>query len=122
MKSLLLAFTHIAICVAAGFAQESRSIGVLQNSGGRFVFGQVSLMRSDQYLLDTQTGRMWVMSVDKNNDSILVPIPVAASHNLQYFSPLDAVAVLPTPPPATAKSRTGIFDDLQPSQTPQKNP
>ena len=26
---------------------------------GRFVFGQISDFRSDQYMLDTQTGRLW---------------------------------------------------------------
>jgi hypothetical protein len=32
---------------------------VLSASGGRFVFGQVSAFRRDQFLLDTKTGMLW---------------------------------------------------------------
>ena len=31
----------------------------LSTTNGRFVFGQISDFRSDQYMLDTQTGRLW---------------------------------------------------------------
>lgn len=31
----------------------------LSTPNGRFVLGQISDFRSDQYLLDTQTGRLW---------------------------------------------------------------
>lgn len=31
----------------------------LGSANGRFVFGQISDFRSDQYMLDTQTGRLW---------------------------------------------------------------
>jgi hypothetical protein len=31
----------------------------LASPGGRYIFGQVSDFRSDQYMLDTQTGRLW---------------------------------------------------------------
>lgn len=32
---------------------------VLGTSSGRFIFGQISEMRRDQFMLDTQTGRLW---------------------------------------------------------------
>jgi hypothetical protein len=32
---------------------------VLQADGGRFVFGQISDFRRDQFMLDTKTGRLW---------------------------------------------------------------
>lgn len=59
---------------------------VLASSNGRYVFGQVSEYRRDQYMLDTQTGRLWqiVLRKGKNPDgseaagdgfSILDPVP-----------------------------------------------
>lgn len=33
--------------------------GTLSAEGGRYVFGQVSKNRTDQFVLDTQTGRLW---------------------------------------------------------------
>jgi len=35
----------------------------LSAENGRFVFGQISEFRRDQYMLDTKTGRLWVKSV-----------------------------------------------------------
>lgn len=32
---------------------------VLGSPNGRYVFGQISDFRADQFLLDTQTGRLW---------------------------------------------------------------
>jgi hypothetical protein len=46
------------------FAQAS-SGNVLSAPGGRYVFGQISDHRRDQYLLDTQTGRVWVITCAK---------------------------------------------------------
>ncbi|MEZ4395947.1 MAG: hypothetical protein R3C71_03475 [Candidatus Krumholzibacteriia bacterium] len=47
---------------------------ILQSPGGRYVFGQVSEYRKDQYLLDTQTGRLWQIVVDKNDVLSLQPV------------------------------------------------
>jgi hypothetical protein len=35
----------------------------LSAENGRYVFGQISEMRRDQYMLDTKTGRLWRMVV-----------------------------------------------------------
>ena len=48
---------------------------VLGAPGGRFVFGQISDMRRDQFLLDTQTGRLWVVVADKDGRNSLQTIP-----------------------------------------------
>ncbi len=37
-------------------AEKSKTLSA---PNGRFVLGQISDFRSDQYLLDTQTGRVW---------------------------------------------------------------
>jgi hypothetical protein len=42
---------------------------------GRYVFGQISEFRADQYMLDTQTGRLWriVLRRPKNQDGTDAP-------------------------------------------------
>jgi hypothetical protein len=49
---------------------------------GRYVFGQVSDFRRDQYMLDTQTGRLWVVVTRKdssgNDSQLLQPLPYDA--------------------------------------------
>ena len=50
--------------LASSQAQEVHPT-VLSAAGGRYVFGQVNSIRSDQYLLDTQTGKLWVIRAVK---------------------------------------------------------
>ncbi len=38
---------------------------VLSSENGRFVFGQISEYRRDQYMLDTKTGRLWQKGIIK---------------------------------------------------------
>jgi len=48
---------------------------VLSSSNARYVFGQISEYRRDQYMLDTQTGRLWqiVTRKGKNPDGSEAP-------------------------------------------------
>jgi hypothetical protein len=46
----------------------------LGTSSGRYVFGQISSARKDQYMLDTQTGRLWQIVVDDKTVLKLQPI------------------------------------------------
>lgn len=59
---------------------------LLSSENGRYVFGQISEFRRDQFMLDTKTGRLWsiVVRKAKNPDgnealgegfAILDPIP-----------------------------------------------
>jgi hypothetical protein len=48
-----------AVTSAPSAAQDQPVISVLTAPGGRYVFGQVSRFGRDQYMLDTQTGRLW---------------------------------------------------------------
>lgn len=50
--------------------------GQLGVDGGRFVFGQISEMRRDQYLLDTQTGQVWQVLETEDKTPILSPVKV----------------------------------------------
>ena len=60
---------------------------VLSSQGGRYVFGQIYQMRKDQYLLDTQTGRMWVMVADKDGNPMLQSIYFATIFNERFNFP-----------------------------------
>ena len=64
----------------AVFAQESVKVKpprqkILSSSNGRYVFGQTSDFRTDQFLLDTQTGRLLQLVVDKEGNNKLQPVP-----------------------------------------------
>lgn len=78
--------THYAIvvsvsaCSALAFAADAVKVTppqqkILASPNGRFVFGQISEYRRDQYMLDTQTGRLWVSVARKakNPDGSEVP-------------------------------------------------
>jgi len=68
MKSICATLAMFAVA-GASFAQTASPPGsVLSASGGRYVFGQISSFRRDQFLLDTQTGRLWIVSCQKEND------------------------------------------------------
>jgi hypothetical protein len=49
--------------------------GTLASSGGRFVFGQISDSGKDQYMLDTQTGRLWRIGESSDVGTHLKVIP-----------------------------------------------
>jgi hypothetical protein len=51
---------------------------------GRFVLGQLSEFRRDNFLLDTKTGRVWNVVVDKSAEDgteviVLQPVPFVGS-------------------------------------------
>jgi hypothetical protein len=51
---------------------------VLASANGRYVFGQISEMRRDQFMLDTQTGRLWqlmLVSTNEEGGNELMPVP-----------------------------------------------
>ncbi|MDU0111737.1 hypothetical protein RT723_01665 [Psychrosphaera aquimarina] len=60
---------------------------VLGSENGRFVFGQVSSFRSDQYLLDTHTGRMWQIVENKDKQSVLRPVPIKQLFGEEAYIP-----------------------------------
>ncbi|GAC1664436.1 MAG: hypothetical protein PVS3B2_00060 [Candidatus Dormibacteraceae bacterium] len=45
------------------------------DGNGRFVFGQVSDFRADRFMLDTKTGRLWQLVVDKESNYHLELVP-----------------------------------------------
>lgn len=87
---LLLFVSYFSIANAEPVEVKPSQQKNLSSPGGRFVFGQISDFRRDQFMLDTQTGRLWVMTVrnlPQNTDGtqpsegvkFLDPIPYADS-------------------------------------------
>jgi hypothetical protein len=66
----------IFLCgILSARAQEKTEHTVLSAPGGRFVFGQVSNMARDQYMLDTLTGRLWQIVKDSEGVIVLQRVP-----------------------------------------------
>lgn len=62
---------------------------ILAAANGRYVFGQISEMRQDQILLDTQTGRMWRMVIvpTKGPDGQYTDVPALAPIEFLHSAP-----------------------------------
>lgn len=82
----------LALILLAGpvFAQDKPS-SILAAAGGRYVFGQISSMRADQYLLDTQTGRVWQLVTDKDGKLNLQPVPYISMVGQLHLEPPTAL-------------------------------
>ena len=88
----------IALCssAAADDTVQAKLPGqkILSSPTGRYVFGQVSDFRADQFLLDTQTGRMWQIVVDKEGVKKLQPLPIIQiAYVMDLFAPETASEV-----------------------------
>lgn len=82
------------------YSQPSENkTSVLSSPGGRYVFGQISQARRDQYMLDTQTGRLWqiVQSTYKREDG-----SEGTFESLQSI-PYDQKGIYTTPPALQSK-------------------
>jgi len=56
----------------------------LSNPSGRYVFGQISEYRKDQYMLDTQTGRLWSITVTNLAKEGAAPVEMTALSPVLY--------------------------------------
>lgn len=66
----------------------------LTAENGRYVYGQISELRRDQYMLDTKTGRLWNLNVivkgigeDRKESYVLSPILYQLSDSKWSFTP-----------------------------------
>jgi len=61
MKNITLVFLLVAFLTNSAYSQAPNLSGnkTLSSSLGRYVYGQVSDFRADQFMLDTQTGKLW---------------------------------------------------------------
>lgn len=58
-KIIILAFIFMSL-----YAEQK---AVLSSPSGKFVLGQISDFRKDQFLLNTQTGEIWQLVIDRND-------------------------------------------------------
>jgi hypothetical protein len=84
-----------AAFVAAAQPAAQGAHGALSSSNGRYVFGQISEFRKDQFMLDTQTGRLWqiVQMGYKNADG------TEGSYTMLNSIPYDQKGVYTLPQP-----------------------
>lgn len=71
MKKFLI-ITLVVMFPSFSFSETN----VLSSDNGRYVFGQVSQARKDQYLLDTKTGKLWNVVANKEGEISLSPLKV----------------------------------------------
>lgn len=95
MNRLPIRFALVASLLACGVsavhAQSSNKPAVL--GGGRFVFGQINEYNADQYMLDTQTGRLWrLVDTADGQGSVLEPVPYTLPDGRTQALPLDPEA------------------------------
>lgn len=69
----ILGLCLLVVCTSTAFAADPVPVippaqKTLSSQDGRYVFGQVSDFRRDQFLLDTRTGRMWKLSYETDKD------------------------------------------------------
>jgi hypothetical protein len=68
----------------------------LNSASGRYVFGQINHLARDQYMLDTQTGRLWQMTCIKSDETDKSKCHLLALQAISY----DTGAALTDLPPA----------------------
>jgi hypothetical protein len=102
MKHITAMICCAMICAASAFCADpittKPAFQTLQSQGGRYAFGQVSDWNSDKYMLDTQTGKLWVMVTFENGAKELRPVVYQFGESL-CISPPD----YSTPPPSVKK-------------------
>ena len=59
------------------YAEEPTTVSgkILSAQDGRYVFGQVSSFRLDRFMLDTKTGRLWQIVMNKDSTICLQIVP-----------------------------------------------
>ena len=79
--------------------------GTSLSGNGRYAIGQISSFRSDQYMIDSQTGRLWKIncaSLSNNvcQKEVLVPVVyMDQKTGLEIHSPDELMQPLPPGPP-----------------------
>ena len=74
-KAFTIFILFIIVFFSDVIAQEkTQNNEILSSENGRFIFGQIPEYRRDQYMLDTKTGRLWHIVVNKEEVKSLEPI------------------------------------------------
>ena len=81
--------------------QKTPRRGTLCSESGRFVFGQISDSSKDQFMLDTQTGRLWRISETGRIGLFLQTVPYKSLD--EEYRDLPASSLKPKKKPEKAK-------------------
>jgi hypothetical protein len=87
MKRLILILALFTLPVLAADSPEHG--GVMGVSGGRYVYGQLGDNFTINFMLDTQTGRLWKSQVDKDRGFVLVPVTYTLADGSASLTPID---------------------------------
>ena len=91
MKKLITLVTLLAASSASIYAVPAEIIEPKHNTlsyANRYVFNQISDFRKDQYMLDTHTGRLWVIVTSSNDEKRkLEPIPYISFAGYETWIP-----------------------------------
>ncbi len=99
MKTIIIAAGLACSTLHAhhALAQNNLPGAIIASSGGRFVFGQMSGSGEDQYMLDTQTGRLWKLQ-SLEGALALVPVSYRAADTTRTTLPMDGPAATEAKP------------------------
>ena len=80
MRKEIIAIVGLLSFPVLGFTQEPVEVKppqqkILSSYNGRYVVGEISNSRKDQFLLDTKTGRLWQIVVGEEGNRKLQPVP-----------------------------------------------
>lgn len=99
IKHILVANGLLWIFSCNVLSAEGWQTGILGSSNGRYVLGQLNQLARDQYLLDTQTGQLWRLSVfDEAKNVALFPVPYIPADRTSIIVSLPDFTYLPSPP------------------------
>jgi hypothetical protein len=88
MKRLILTLALFTLPVLAADSPEHG--GIMGVSGGRYVYGQLGDNFAINFMLDTQTGRLWRSQIDKERGLVLVPVTYTLADGSASLTPIDA--------------------------------
>lgn len=97
MKKLLIVCMAVAATFPALAQKQESAPKVLSAPGGRYVFGQISEFRRDQFMLDTQTGRLWKIVLQKSKRQDGTEMEFEMLDHIPYTTE----SFQATPPPAS---------------------
>ena len=101
MRTFILAAGVVFATSSLQVQAQSTPGTALSSPAGRFVLGQISSMRRDQFMVDTQTGRLWTIVCTKTG-----PAGDCTSQALQPVMYVDSAGEnfsLAPPPPAQGR-------------------
>ena len=78
---LIFGIIIILIAITVGYSEDLGRGNVISSNNGRYAFGQTSVMRSDQFMIDTQTGLLWQMMRGPDSTMILVSVKYVSQVN-----------------------------------------